>query len=223
VPALILSGELDDMTSVADGAAVAHAFPHGLQVIVENGLHVNALPRARSNCGAALVRRFIETEAPGSRACAHSVPPLRLVPQFARHSAEVARAAPRAGNSASDRELMIAHAAVLTIGDVLARIEENTSGSGKGLRGGSFLIVQHGANVHVSLYGVRWTEDLSVSGAVERSPGRAATVRARLKVAGVDGETGELHVSWREGSAHAVAAIGGTVDGHHVAAAVRAP
>jgi pimeloyl-ACP methyl ester carboxylesterase len=223
VPALILSGELDDLTSPADGAAVARAFPHGLQVIIENGLHVNALPRARSSCGAELVRRFIATGVPGNRACAHSVPPLRLVPQFARHAASIARATPRAGNLANDRELSIVHAALLTIGDVLARIEENSSGSGKGLRGGSFLIVQHGVNVHVSLYGVRWTEDLSVSGAVERSPGRAASVHARVRIAGVDGETGELHVSWREGTAHATAAIGGTIDGHRVVAAARAP
>jgi hypothetical protein len=151
------------------------------------------------------------------------VPPLRLVPEFARHAPSVGRATPRTGNQANDRELSIVHAALLTIGDVLARLEENSSGSGKGLRGGSFLIVQHGANVHVSLYGVRWTEDLSVSGAVERSPGRNAQVRARLKIAGVDGEAGELRVSWREGSAHALAAIGGSIDGHAVAATARAP
>jgi pimeloyl-ACP methyl ester carboxylesterase len=223
VPVLVLSGELDDMTSVADGAAVAHAFPRGLQVIIENGLHVNALPRSRSDCGAELVRRFIATETPGSRACAHEVPPLRLVPEFARHALSIVRATPRTGNQANDRELSIVHAALFTVGDVLARLEENSSGSGKGLRGGSFLIVQHGANVHVSLYGVRWTEDLSVSGAVERSPGRNAQVRARLKIAGVDGEAGELRVSWHEGSAHALAAIGGSIDGHAVAATARAP
>jgi pimeloyl-ACP methyl ester carboxylesterase len=223
VPVLVLSGELDDLTSVADGAAVAHAFPRGLQVIIENGLHVNALPRARSDCGAELVRRFVATQSPGDRTCAHTVPPLRLVPEFARHAEKIPRATPRPGNAASDKELKLAHAALLTIGDVLARIEENSSGSGKGLRGGSFLIVQHGVNVHVSLYGVRWTEDLSVSGAVERSPGRSALVRARIRIAGVEGETGELRVSWREGSGHALAAIGGNIDGHAVAATARAP
>jgi hypothetical protein len=220
---LVLSGELDDLTSVADGAAVARAFPHAVQVIIDNGLHVNALPRARSGCGAELVRRFIANEATGDRACAHKVAPLRLVPEFARHAEQLPRATPRPGNAASDKELELAHAALLTIGDVLARLEENSSGTGKGLRGGSFLIVQHGLNVHVSLYGVRWTEDLSVSGAVERAPGRKGQVQARLKIAGVEGEAGELRVSWREGSAHALAAIGGNIDGHVVAATARAP
>jgi pimeloyl-ACP methyl ester carboxylesterase len=223
IPTLVLSGELDDITSVADGAAVARAFPRARQVVIENGLHVNALPRSRSDCGAVLVRRFIATQNAGNTACAHEVPPLRLVPQFARHAAEVTRAAPRTGNAANDRELMIAHAALLTVGDVLARVEENSSGSGKGLRGGSFLIVEHGVNVHVSLYRVRWTEDLSVSGAVERSPGRAATVRARIRIDGVDGEAGELQFGWREGSAHALATIRGSIDGHRLVAAARAP
>src|SRR5450631_4136289 len=52
IPALILSGELDNMTTMADGEAVAKAFRHGRQVRLANSFHVNALPRARSACGA---------------------------------------------------------------------------------------------------------------------------------------------------------------------------
>jgi len=52
VPALIISGELDSITTMADGSAVAAAFPHGVQVRIANSFHVNALPRARSDCGA---------------------------------------------------------------------------------------------------------------------------------------------------------------------------
>jgi pimeloyl-ACP methyl ester carboxylesterase len=61
IPALIISGELDNLTTMADGAAVAGAFKHGKQIRVANSFHVNALPHARSACAAQIVRRFIDT------------------------------------------------------------------------------------------------------------------------------------------------------------------
>ncbi|HEY1312975.1 MAG TPA: alpha/beta hydrolase, partial [Steroidobacteraceae bacterium] len=50
IPALIISGEFDNMTTGTDGAAVAAAFRHGIQIRIANSFHVNALPRARSTC-----------------------------------------------------------------------------------------------------------------------------------------------------------------------------
>jgi hypothetical protein len=105
VPALILSGELDNITTMADGAAVAGAFKHGTQIRVANSFHVNALPRARSGCGAEIVRRFIETLSPGDAACAAAVPPLRLVPGFAMRAAQVEPAKAFAGNHADAAQL----------------------------------------------------------------------------------------------------------------------
>ncbi len=223
IPALIVSGELDNMTTVADGAAVAREFKHGRQVVIANGFHVNALPRARSPCGAEIVRDFIENLKIGDTACAARVPPLRLVPQFIRHADELAPVTPGAGNRADAERLRVANAALQTLGDVLARLPENSSGSGKGLRGGSFLIVQHGANVHVSLYQVRWTEDVAVSGALERSPGPDGAVRARIKLAGVDGLTGSLDIRWQDGTSGAIARLSGTLGEAHLAASAPAP
>ncbi len=60
VPVLVVSGDLDNMTSVADGAAAAARFPRAHHVVLTNGFHVNALAHSRSECGAKLVRRFIE-------------------------------------------------------------------------------------------------------------------------------------------------------------------
>ena len=59
VPVLVVSGELDNMTSVADGADAAARFPRAHHVVIANGLHVNALPHSRDECGARLVRRFM--------------------------------------------------------------------------------------------------------------------------------------------------------------------
>jgi pimeloyl-ACP methyl ester carboxylesterase len=196
VPALVISGELDNITTPADGAATAAAFKHGVQVRIANSFHVNALPRARSPCGAEIVRRFIATLTVADAACASQVPPLHLVPRFARRAAELDPALGLPGNAASPAELRFAAAAALTAGDVLARVDINTSGRGMGLRGGNFRLREDAAGVRVVLDQVRWTEDLAVSGTIDRSAGRRAAVRADLILAG--GVGGRLEIRWRE-------------------------
>ena len=223
VPALVISGDLDNITTVADGAAVAHKFAHARQLVVANGFHVNALPRARSPCAADIARRFIATLAPGDLGCLGRTAPLRLVPAFARHVDDLSPAAARPGNQADTGRLKIAQAALQTIGDVLARVEQNSTGIGKGLRGGGFRVVQHGANRHVSLDQVRWTEDLAVSGALERSPGPFAGIRARLKIAGLGGLDGTLRIGWHEGVPAPLARIDGVIGGQVLAAVAPAP
>src|SRR5262249_13448763 len=86
LPVLVLSGELDNITSVADGAEAAAHFPHGHQVVLANSFHVNALPHARSECGARLVQHFLADLSTGDENCARQVPPVRLVPRFARRA-----------------------------------------------------------------------------------------------------------------------------------------
>src|ERR1700722_17160251 len=140
VPALIISGELDNMTTVADGAAVAKEFAHGRQLLLANSFHVNALPHARSACAAQIVRRFVQTLNPGDMSCAQSVPEVRLVPQFSRRVHNLAAARAVGGNAADPEQLRAVTAAVLTVGDVIARLESNTSGKGEGLRGGAFSV-----------------------------------------------------------------------------------
>jgi pimeloyl-ACP methyl ester carboxylesterase len=222
VPALIISGELDNLTTLADGAAVAGAFKHGTQVRVANSFHVNALPRARSACGAEIVRRFIDTLSVGDTACAAGVPPLRLVPRFAAHASQLEPAAATAGSRASAAQLRWVSAAVMTAGDVLARLGANSTGRGVGLRGGRFLVVNDASTAHVTLTQVRWTEDLTVSGKIDKPLARTGTVRASLNVA-AGGLTGELAVEWPEGIANSYASIHGILGGVHVLARTPAP
>jgi pimeloyl-ACP methyl ester carboxylesterase len=223
VPVLVISGELDNITTLADGAAAARSFKHGRRIVIANSFHVNALSGARSTCGATLVRRFLADGSVGATDCASAVPPLRLVANFARRIAELPPATALDGNQGDADRLRLVQAALQTVGDVLARIPQNSTGSGKGLRGGSFLNVQHGRNVHVSLYQVRWTEDVSVSGAIERTPGPDGVVNARLQLTAVDGDGGELRIVWREGQAGAVARITGRIGDTTIAAAAPAP
>jgi len=196
IPALILSGEFDDITTMAEGEAVAKAFKHGRQIRLANSFHVNALPRARSACGAEIVRRFIATREPGDVGCAKKVPPLPLVPRFARKAAQLEPAVGLDGNSADAESLQWVSAAVLTAGDVLGRLGGNSTDGGEGLRGGSFRFAPHGGSVRITLRQVRWTEDLAVSGTIDKPADRAGTVRALLALEGPQGLAGRLVIQW---------------------------
>jgi pimeloyl-ACP methyl ester carboxylesterase len=222
VPALIISGELDNMTTLADGAAVAKRFPHGQQLIIANSFHVNALPRARSGCAAEIVRRFVATLEAGDTHCAHSVPEVRLAPQFVRHLSELAPARAAPGNAATPAQLRAAAGALLTAGDVIARLSANSSGEGVGLRGGTFRIQAHTDGYTLILRAVRWSEDLSVSGTI-RGPERSGRVVAELALTGADELSGPLMVSWIEGVAHARAQIRGKLGNAALAAEMAAP
>ncbi len=222
IPALILSGEFDDITSMAEGEAVAKAFKRGRQIRLANSFHVNALPRARSACGAEIARRFIATLEPGDVGCAEKVPPLALVPRFARKAAQLEPAIGLNGNAADTESLKWVSAAVLTAGDVLTRLGSNSTGDGQGLRGGSFRIAHRGKSVRMTLDHVRWTEDLAVSGTIDKSADRAGTVRARVALEGPQGPAGRLTIHWQE-AGQPQALVRGTIGGAAVAARTPAP
>jgi hypothetical protein len=223
IPALIISGELDNITTMADGAAVAAAFKRGTQIRIANSFHVNALPHARSDCAMQIARHFIETLTVGDASCAARVPPLRLVAKFAVRAAQLEPAAPLTGNQADAGQLRWVHAAVLTAGDVLTRLAGNTDGEGVGLRGGHFRVVEDETAAHLTLTAVRWTEDLSISGKIDKPVARSGTVKATLKLTGADGAAGELAVAWPEGGADSAAVIHGTLGGRSVHARTAAP
>jgi len=223
VPALVISGELDNMTTTADGASVTAAFKHGTQIHVANSFHVNALPRARSDCAAQIARRFMVTLNTGDTSCAAEVPPLILVPRFARHASELKAAAALRGNHADAAQLQWVSAVVMTAGDVLARLGGNSTGQGVGLRGGAFRVVTDASTVHVSLTDVRWTEDVAVSGEIDKPVARHGVVHASLRTAGPAPFTGTLAIEWPEGQAGSVAKVGGNLGGSAVAARTPAP
>jgi pimeloyl-ACP methyl ester carboxylesterase len=221
VPVLVVSGELDNMTSVADGADAAAHFPRAHHVVIANSFHVNALPHARSACGATLVRRFMQSPSTGDESCAAAVPPVRLVPRFARRAEELAPAQAMAGNHAGERELRLVAAALLTCEDAIARASENGAGVGVGLRGGRFTAAESGDGYRLTLEQLRWTEDVRVSGRIDW-PGRRGMVRANLVLEAPQGQ-GELELSWPEGESGARAAARGRVGGDTVAAETPAP
>ncbi len=221
VPVLVVSGELDNMTSVADGAAAAARYPHARHIVVANSFHVNALPRARSECAATLVRRFMSELEVGDDRCAAAIPPVSLVPRFARHVRELAPAQALEGNQGSDEALRVVSAALLTCADVITRAAENGAGRGVGLRGGAFTAVTQREGYRLTLHEVRWTEDLAASGRIDW-PGRTGMVHAKLEVHSPQG-SGRLELSWPEGASEARASVRGTLGGKPIAAQAPAP
>jgi hypothetical protein len=192
-------------------------------VRIANSFHVNALPRARSDCGAEIVRRFITTLAAGDISCASQVPAVRLVPRFAAEARDLAPAAELPGNSASPRQLRIVSAAVQTAGDLLARIDANAANHGRGLRGGNFRLKRSGDGVRIELHQVRWTRDVAVSGRILVSSRRNGMVRAFLRVVSPEDPIGRLTVQWPEGVDHSEALIRGAFAATQVLATTAAP
>jgi len=104
-----------------------------------------------------------------------------------------------------------------------------------GLRGGSFRAVNDASTAHVTLNQVRWTEDLTVSGKIDKPLARTGMVRAQLRLATADGLAeglaegldegpgGELVVEWPEGIAGSSADIRGALGGAVVRARTPAP
>jgi pimeloyl-ACP methyl ester carboxylesterase len=222
VPVLVVSGELDNMTSVADGNAAAERFPHAHHLVIANGFHVNALPHARSECAAMLVRRFLQDLATGDESCAAAVPPVRLVPRFARHVAELAPAQGLPGNRADEAGLRTVSAALLTCEDVIARVMEYGAGRGVGLRGGTFTAAHAAPGYRLLLRAVRWSEDLAVSGRIDW-PGRSGIVRAHLTLLGPLARRGNLELQWPQDVADARASVRGQLGSAAVIAQAPAP
>ncbi len=222
VPVLVVSGDLDNMTPVADGAAAAARFPAAHHVVITNGFHVNALPHSRSECGALLVRRFLDTLSTEDDSCAAEVAPVRLVPRFALESAELPAAQALPGNQADEATLRVVSAALQACGDAIARARDNGAGAGVGLRGGTVTVQAAGAGYHLVLHRVRFTSDVRVSGEISW-PGRTGEVHAVLDVATAANLSGKLEAQWQEGVARSRASVRGSFGPQLVVAAAPAP
>ncbi|MBV8911335.1 MAG: alpha/beta fold hydrolase, partial [Gammaproteobacteria bacterium] len=222
IPVLVVSGEFDNMTPVADGDEVARHFKRAHHLIIANSFHVNAKPEARSDCATVLVRRFLADLTTGDERCAAAVSAIPLVPRFVRHVSELSPAEPRAGNQADDAQLRAASAALLTCADAITRAVANGAGRGVGLRGGSFAAVRVAGRYRLTLREVRWSEDLAVSGEIDW-PGRSGTVRAHLRLRGPLTASGTLDLEWPEGVTAARAEVRGELDGRTVLASAPAP
>ncbi|MFY9663813.1 MAG: alpha/beta hydrolase [Candidatus Cybelea sp.] len=218
VPVLVLNGDLDTTTTPKEGERAARLFPNATHVIVANSVHVTALDDFYG-CASGIVRRFTLTKKVDAQ-CAARVPALHLVPAFSRTIDDVEAASPLSGNEAPAKQRRAAATAALAAADVLARSYEFGLSAGSGLRGGSYTAMPRNAHDGATLSGIRWTNDLTVSGTAQYDA-RAASAQAHLKLAGAC--AGSLDITWPTAGSSAQAKLDGSVDGYALHAGMPAP
>lgn len=231
VPTLVLSGDLDSVTSPEDASQAAAQFPNVVHLLIPNLTHVTAyyysdvgyLPDGgdTTHCVEEILRRFISQLSPGDTGCTRTVRPLRTPPRFARTVGELSPVDALNGNQADPSQLKSAAGALETVGDVFARFII-TSGSGSGLRGGEFTYLQQPYGYEFDLDHVQWTEDLQVTGTIRWYTATGA-VSADVTLRQNGKNLGSLTFAWNDVDVNAIASITGTLNGKRVKAKRIAP
>ncbi len=220
VPVLVLSGELDSITTAAEGDLVAEQFPNAQHVLVRNSLHVNAYGDT-DNCAQRMVRTFVSSLGPVPpllRACAASIPPIRALGEFPRALADVLPAAAR--KRVPLRVRQVGPAAAVTVTDLVGRWWNNYSGHGFGLRAGKWTY-SGDRTVVFKLRGVRFVPGIAVSGQA-RWNRYSERMRVNLRLRGT-GPHGRLHGTWNTKRAGATAVLSGNIGGRQVRLRFPAP
>jgi hypothetical protein len=165
---MILSGELDSITTPAEGALVAARFPNSRVVHIANSFHVTAEDDS-DGCGVLEVRRFVrdpeQTLTSPNLACTRHVPPVRALGRYRPSFTATPAAHSGAGNRVGRLGRKGAATAAETVADVLDRWFNNYSNHGVGLYGGTWTYTGN-RTVNFTLHGVRLERDLAVSGTV---------------------------------------------------------
>jgi pimeloyl-ACP methyl ester carboxylesterase len=213
VPTLVLSGDLDSLTSPEGAHIVASRFPNSTFVSVANGTHVTA-ESDFGRCTSAIVVRFVAKKSAGDTSCAAKYSEIRQVESFPRELADAAPAPQGTSVHSSVDDRRLVDVVSNTVADVLPRWFTNYDGTGVGLRGGRFSYAGS-ADITFKLKAVRWVDDVAVSGSLEwnRTTG---WITATVTAAGPGAESGELHLRWRDWDIHAVASVQGQIGGRPV-------
>jgi pimeloyl-ACP methyl ester carboxylesterase len=232
IPVLVLSGELDTVTSPKEGADTAKLFPNAKFIETPNMVHESAIGDAGyfvppygedlAECVGPIVRRFIETAgSTDDTSCLATIRPIRTVPAFEVKYAYTAPATPLVGNAVKPEGLVLAAAVSQTVGDVVARYYVTTTGQEAGLRGGSFSLAAMKTGYQMTMKKVRWAADLPVSGTVVWNQVTGGiTAQASFRA---DGHSGEVDIAWNDHETEAQATLTGTIDGATLAATMLAP
>jgi pimeloyl-ACP methyl ester carboxylesterase len=231
-PVLVLSGELDTVTSPLEGHTTAALFPTSTFLETTNMLHESAIgdegyfvpPNGQdlAECIGPIVRGFMESGGiVGDTSCVAHIRPIRTVPRFATSFRAVAPAQPAPGNEADEAALRLASAVAETVGDAVARYFVTTSGTGAGLRGGSFKLAASATGYVFTLQELEWTSDLAVSGTIDWNQ-LDGDISANVSCT-AGGHSGQLVIAWNDRQTEAIASLDGAIDGAVVAATRVAP
>jgi pimeloyl-ACP methyl ester carboxylesterase len=217
IPVLVLDGEYDQATPVADARRTAAHWPDSTYVEVRNTAHISALADFQG-CASGIVRRFLRTLSAGDRSCARHAPAVEVADFPATLGA-----APAAGRMPGDRSSAAARRAVwvaaATIGDAYTRWYNLMYGSvGHGLRGGRYTTAGPYYSmrpVHIRFTGDRFVAGLAVSGTSTWTR-TAHRMRGTLVLAGPRAASGRIVLEIPTGRSGARATAVGMLGGRPV-------
>jgi pimeloyl-ACP methyl ester carboxylesterase len=211
VPTLVLSGDLDSVTSVIDANNTAEQFPDAVHVVVPNLGHV-VTDGDEIGCTLDIVHRFVNNLSPGDTSCVNKVRPVRTVPLFARLASELAPLEALKGNQANSAQLRIATSGLEAVGDVIARWYATYSNFDLGLRGGKFTYTTSGTGYVFTLTNLRWTEDVAVSGTVSWNRNNSI-IQGQVTLNRAGTQIGTLQIRWNDADIDAMASVSGEIEG----------
>jgi pimeloyl-ACP methyl ester carboxylesterase len=210
VPTLVLSGDLDSITSVIDANETTEQFPNAVHVVVPNLGHVVTESDA-IGCTLGIVHRFVKNLAPGDTNCVQRVRPVRTVPRFARTASELAPLQALKGDKTTDAQRRIAAAGLEAVGDVIARWYVTFNFVDSGLRGGKMTYAATDTGYDFKLKGFKWTEDIAVSGIV--SWDQISNIITAQVILNAGTHVGALQIRWNDADINAMASVTGDIQG----------
>jgi pimeloyl-ACP methyl ester carboxylesterase len=225
LPVLVMSGDLDSLTTPAEGRWTAREMgPSSRWILFRNDTHVNAMDDT-FGCAQGLVRQFIAAPArlrQLNASCTKHTPEVRVVGKFAKRLAHVTPARPRQGNRVGVEGLRLAAIAVTVVGDADWHWYYGDGVHGWGLRGGTYSFAGPPSRTRITFRGYRWTADTSVSGYAlwNQVTGRLS---AWLTVTAPGGRTARVQLGYRDFVFHAEAGISGSFAGRAIEAVMAAP
>ena len=211
VPTLVLSGDLDSITSVIDANETTAQFPNAVHVIVPNLGHVVTAGDV-IGCTLGIVHHFVRELAPGNTNCVDKVRPVRTVPLFARKASELEPLHQLKGDKASDAQRQIAAAGLEAVGDAIARWYVTYNAVDTGLRGGKFAYRLSGTTYIYKLTDYKWTNDVAVSGVISWDQ-TSNIITAQVTLTSNSAPAGNLHIQWNDGDIDAIASVSGAIQG----------
>lgn len=221
MPTLVLSGELDTVTTPIEGRMITRQIPGSRQIVVANSFHVTAISDT-DDCAVRIARAFVRhprrTLPQSLVGCAARIPPVRALGRYHSRLANMPRADDLIG-TATRRQERAGTTAAATVADAVDRWWNNYYGKGVGLQGGTWKY-KGDRKTTFTLQGMQLVKGLAVSGtAVWRRYRHDMTVDLRVR-----GDVrGHLTGSWDTSAEGARAILTGTLDGTFVALRLPAP
>jgi len=191
---LVLDGDIDNRVPSEETNEVAELFPNSTNVIIPEAGHETI---GWSQCALNLANQFIETLQTGDTSCANT--PEVIFPAVGRFPLVVEDARPAQPDNSGTNQIGVAErktvsVAVATAIDALQRSLIG-SGSGVGLRGGTFQAVLFGPTLldSLTMTNCAFAKDIIVNGTL--SWGYDASIVADLTVSGPGTAGGTLHIT----------------------------